>query len=51
MTEEPSSTPLGEEQRKARASNRRTIIALGLVIAAFAAPSLFRIGRYLIDLL
>ena len=49
MTEEPPG--LSEEQRKARASNRRTIVVLGLVVAVFAVPALYQIGRYLIDLL
>ena len=41
---------LTEEERKARGSNRRTIVILGLVVAIFAAPAIYRIGRYLIEL-
>ena len=37
-----------EEDRKIRASNRRTILIIGLIIAAFAVPALFRIGTYLL---
>ena len=40
-----------EEERKIRASNRRTIVVFGLIVAAFSGPALYRIGRYLIELL
>lgn len=42
---------LTEEERKNRSSNRRTIVVFGLIFAIFAAPALYRIGRYLIELL
>ena len=51
MTDEPSPAPLTEEERKRRASNRRTIVAMGLIVAVFAAPAVYRLGRYLIELL
>lgn len=51
MTDESSPAPTTEEERKNRASNRRTIVVFGTVVAAFTAPALYRLGRYLIDLL
>lgn len=43
--------PLDEEERRTRASNRRTIVAFGVIVGIFSAPALFRIGRYLIEAL
>ena len=51
MTDEQSSVPITEEERKVRASNRRTIAAVGLIVAVFAGPAVYQLGRYLIDLL
>lgn len=51
MTEERLSAPPSEEERKARASNRRTIIAFGVIVIGLTAPAAYRIGRHLIDLL
>lgn len=42
---------MDEEQRRNRASNRRTIVAIGVIVAIFAAPAVFKIGRYLIEAL
>lgn len=51
MTDDTSSPPMTEEQRKTRTSNRRTIAAVGLIVAVFAGPAVYQLGRYLIDLL
>lgn len=51
MTEDSSSPSMSDEQRKTRTSNRRTIAAVGLVVAVFAGPSVYQLGRHLIDLL
>lgn len=41
--------PEDEEQRKIQASNRRTLVVIGLIIALFAGPAVFELGRYLIE--
>ena len=41
----------GEDHEKIQRSNRATIIIFGLVMAVFVGPALFRIGRYLLDLI
>ena len=39
------------EQAKIRASNRRTILGIGLVVAVMTVPALYVIGKYLIGLI
>lgn len=51
MTDEPSSGLTAEEERKTRASNRRTILAFAIIVAAFAGPAVVRLARHLLDLL
>lgn len=38
-----------DDERSIRASNRRTIVAIGLIVAIFSAPALYRLGRYLLE--
>ena len=51
MSHDPAPSPTSDEYRKARASNRRIIIALGVIVVGLCAPALYRVGRYLIGLL
>lgn len=37
-----------DEQRAIRASNRRVLIVIGLVVAGFAIPALVRIATHLL---
>ena len=38
-----------EEQRKIRASNRRILVVIGLIVVLFAGPAVYELGRYLIE--
>ena len=43
--------PIPDDEAAARRSNRRTVIALGLVLLIFAGPLIYALARYLIGLI
>ena len=41
--------PDDEDQRKIQASNRLTLVVIGLIVVLFAGPAVYELGRYLIE--